>query len=248
MSMKGLSALVTGAASGLGKATAIRLAACGARVVVADLEGSEGPSVAAELPNGLGKFCPTDVGKSRDIARAIEMSGDSLDIAVNCAGIAFAIKTFGSKGPHDLSKFRATLDVNVVGTFNVCTLAAEKMAKNEGSGGVIINTASIAAFEGQIGQVAYSASKAAIVGMTLPMARDLASLRIRVNTIAPGLFDTALLAGLPEKVKEELGKTVPCPSRLGKPEEFAQLVEAIVSNPMINGATYRLDGALRMQP
>ncbi|GBG28417.1 3-hydroxyacyl-CoA dehydrogenase type-2 [Hondaea fermentalgiana] len=249
-SLQGLAAVVTGAASGLGRATALRLAANGVRVVLADLPSSNGEQTAKELPDGLGTFVPTDVTDEEQVRAAIEASGDRLDIAVNCAGLAHAIKTLSKRGPHPLDKFKQTLDVNVAGTFNVCRLAAEKMAKNEGeeNRGVIINTASIAAYEGQVGQVAYAASKAAIVGMTLPMARDLASSRVRVNTIAPGLFDTALLAGLPEKVKAELGATVPNPSRLGDPDEYAQLALAIVQNKMINGATYRLDGALRMQP
>mmetsp|Transcript_10003 Transcript_10003/g.19625 ORF Transcript_10003/g.19625 Transcript_10003/m.19625 type:complete len:252 (+) Transcript_10003:508-1263(+) len=249
-SLKGLAAIVTGSASGLGRATAMRLAANGARVVIADLPSSNGEETAKSLPGGLGIFMPTDVTNEEQVQAAIDASGDRLDIAVNCAGLAHAIRTLSKRGPHPLDKFKQTLDVNVAGTFNVCRLAAEKMSKNgkDESNGVIINTASIAAYEGQVGQVAYAASKAAIVGMTLPMARDLASLKIRVNTIAPGLFDTALLAGLPEKVKAELGATVPNPSRLGNPDEYAQLALAIIENQMINGAVYRLDGALRMQP
>jgi len=247
MSLKGLSCIVTGAGSGLGKATAERLARHGARVVIADLPSSQGSEVAASLPDGLGKFAACDVSNDEQVHNAIAMTGDRLDIAVNCAGVAFAAKTLGRKGPHPLDKFKTTMDINVSGTFNIARLAAEKMAAGK-KGGVIINTASIAAYEGQVGQVAYAASKAAIVGMTLPMARELAGDKIRVCTIAPGLFDTALLANLPQKVKDDLGSTVPCPSRLGNPEEFAQLVLAIVENPMLNGEVIRLDGALRMQP
>ena len=220
MSLKGLSAIVTGAASGLGLAAAHRLANHGARVVIADLPQSNGPSVAKQLSDGLGFFHPTDVSNDDDVRAAIESTGDRLDILVNCAGIAYATKTLGKKGPHDLKQFQDTLNINVIGTFNMSRLAAEKMAQTQPlspdyeSTGVIINTASVAAFEGQIGQVAYSASKAAIVGMTLPMARDLARYGIRVNAIAPGLFDTSLLAGLPEKVKADLAMSVPFPSRL----------------------------------
>jgi 3-hydroxyacyl-CoA dehydrogenase/3-hydroxy-2-methylbutyryl-CoA dehydrogenase len=247
-SLKGLSAVVTGGASGLGRASAERLAAAGARVVIADLPSSAGEAVARALPGGLGVFSPTDVTNDEQVRRAIEASGERLDVLVNCAGVALAIKTLGKKGPHPLDKFKLTFDVNVIGTFNMCRLGAAKMAANSPSGGVIINTASVAAYEGQVGQVAYAASKSAIVGMTLPMARDLAKNHIRVMTIAPGLFDTALLADLPEKVKAELGATVPCPSRLGRPEEFGRLVHAIVDNDMLNGEVIRLDGAIRMPP
>mmetsp|Transcript_3636 Transcript_3636/g.5275 ORF Transcript_3636/g.5275 Transcript_3636/m.5275 type:complete len:255 (-) Transcript_3636:29-793(-) len=248
-SLAGLSAIVTGGASGLGRATAEKLASCGARVVIADLPNSDGEAIAAGIQGGLASFAPTDVTNDDDVAKAIEMTGDRLDIAVNCAGVCYAIKTLGKKGMHPLDKFSQTMDVNVTGTFNVCRRAAEKMSTNPGgSGGVLINTASIAGYEGQIGQAAYASSKAAIIGMTLPLARDLMKQGIRVNTIAPGLFDTVLLAGLPEKVRQELAQTVPNPSRLGDPREFAELVEYIAKSEYINGETIRLDGALRMQP
>lgn len=185
------------------------------------------------------------------MAQGIERWG-KINVAVNCAGIAIAQKTLGKKGPHDLAAFAKVLNVNTVGTFNVIRLAAAKMALNEPDEdnirGVIVNTASIAAFDGQIGQAAYAASKGAVVGMTLPIARDLSSVGIRVNTIAPGLFLTPMLEGLPEQVRNELGQTVPLPKRLGKPAEYAKLVQSIIENSMLNGETIRLDGALRMQP
>lgn len=255
MSLSDRMALVTGAASGLGRATATRFIKQGARVILCDLPTSDGRNVARELgPNA--HFQPTDVTNEDEVTAALDLAessfGQSVSVAVNCAGIAHAIKTLGKKGPHQLFQFQQTLLVNTVGSFNVARLAAERMSKSRGlecgERGVIINTASIAAYEGQIGQVAYAASKGAIVGMTLPMARDLASYGIRVNTIAPGLFRTPLLAGLPEKVQQELGATVPFPSRLGDPAEYAQLVQSIVENRMINGETIRLDGALRMPP
>lgn len=183
--------------------------------------------------------------------QAVERWG-KVNVAVNCAGIAIAQRTLSKKGPHDLSAFAKVLNVNTVGTFNVIRLAAQRMALNEPDEdmirGVIINTASVAAFDGQIGQAAYAASKGAVVGMTLPIARDLSSSGIRVNTIAPGLFLTPMLEGLPEKVREQLGQTVPLPKRLGKPAEYAKLVQAIIENSMLNGETIRLDGAIRMQP
>lgn len=249
ISLKGMSALVTGAASGLGRATAERLASFGARVVVADLPSSDGEAIAKSLPGGLGVFAPTDVSNHDQVQQAVEVAaeGNGLDILVNCAGVCPASKTLGKRGPHKLEPFQLAMDINVVGTFNMCRLGAQKMAEKSTPGGVIINTASIAAYEGQIGQVAYAASKGAIVGMTLPMARDLSKSNIRVMAIAPGLFDTALLAGLDPKVKGELAATVPV-GRLGDPEEFGRLVHAIVDNKMLNGECIRLDGALRMQP
>ncbi|XP_020603572.1 3-hydroxyacyl-CoA dehydrogenase type-2-like isoform X1 [Orbicella faveolata] len=246
--------IVTGGASGLGRATVQRLAQNGARVVIADLPSSDGENVAKELGESC-CFAPTDATSEADVQQAIKLANEKfgcLTVAVNCAGIGNAAKTVSKKGAHPLAQFEKVLKVNTVGTFNVIRLVAEQMAKNEpnegGERGVIVNTASVAAYEGQIGQAAYSASKGAIVGMTLPIARDLAQYGIRVNTIAPGLFLTPLLMQLPEKVRNELGKTMPFPSRLGDPSEYGQLVQSIIENPMINGEVIRLDGALRMQP
>lgn len=193
--------------------------------------------------------CEKSVAEAMD--QAVQRWG-KVNVAVNCAGIAIAQKTLSKKGPHDLSAFSKVLHVNTVGTFNVIRLASARMALNEPDEdnirGVIVNTASVAAFDGQIGQAAYAASKGAVVGMTLPIARDLSSVGIRVNTIAPGLFLTPMLEGLPEQVRNELGQTVPLPKRLGKPAEYAKLVQSIIENSMLNGETIRLDGALRMQP
>lgn len=246
--------IVTGGASGLGRATAQRLAKYGANVVVADLSSSDGEKVAKELGESC-YFAPTDVTSEADVQQAIKLANEKfgpLNVAVNCAGIGIAVRTVSKKGPHPLDQFEKVLKVNTVGTFNVIRLVAEQMTQNEpnegGERGVIINTASVAAYDGQIGQAAYSASKGAIVGMTLPIARDLSKHGIRVNTIAPGLFLTPLLMSLPEKVRDELGKTVPFPSRLGDPAEFGHLVQSIIENPMLNGEVIRLDGALRMQP
>lgn len=253
--LKNAVCLVTGGASGLGRATAQRLCGLGARVVIADLPSSDGENVA----KGLGDNCvfsPTDVSSEEDVKNTLAVVKSKfgpLNIAISCAGIGIAVKTINRKGaPHSLDEFSRVLKVNAVGTFNVIRLSAEMMATNEpnegGQRGAIVNTASVAAYEGQMGQAAYSASKGAIVGMTIPIARDLAALGIRVNTIAPGLFKTPLLESLPEKVQVALAKTVPFPSRLGDPDEYAHLVQAILENPMINGETIRIDGALRMQP
>lgn len=247
-------ALVTGGASGLGRATVERFARAGSKVILADLETSQGDEVAKELGSNV-VFVPLDVTSENDITQALNTAKEKfgrLDVAVNCAGIAVAFKVFNfnKKLPHRLEDFQRTMNVNTVGTFNVIRLSASLIGENTpdegGQRGVIINTASIAAFDGQMGQAAYSASKAAIVGMTLPLARDLAGHGIRVVTIAPGLFDTPLLQGLPEDVRTFLAKTVPFPKRLGDPKEFAQMVESIVDNPMLNGEVIRLDGALRM--
>ncbi|MFI6313949.1 3-hydroxyacyl-CoA dehydrogenase [Nocardia fusca] len=245
-------AVVTGGASGLGLATTKALLAEGARIVIVDLPSSPGTKVVAELGDRV-RFAPADVTDEAAIAAALDTAESlgPLRIAVNCAGIGNAIKTVGKNGAFPLAEFTKVITVNLVGTFNVLRLAAERIAKHEPVGeerGVIVNTASVAAFEGQIGQAAYSASKGGVVGMTLPIARDLASLLIRVNTIAPGLFRTPLLGSLPEEAQQSLGAQVPHPSRLGDPAEYGALVAHIVSNPMINGETIRLDGAIRMAP
>lgn len=250
MQLDGISALVTGGASGLGRATATRLAAGGARVVVVDLPSSPGEAVAKELG---GVFVPTDVTSEAEVETAVLAASElaPLRVAVNCAGTAIAERTVGKLGPHPLPDFARVVQVNLVGTFNVIRLAAAAMGESEpvdGERGVIVNTASVAAFDGQIGQAAYSASKGGVVGMTLPIARDLAPRLIRVVTIAPGLFETPMLAGLPEEARQSLGAQVPHPSRLGRPEEYAALVEHIVANQMLNGETIRLDGAIRMAP
>ncbi|XP_055684746.1 3-hydroxyacyl-CoA dehydrogenase type-2 [Lutzomyia longipalpis] len=249
-------ALVTGGASGLGRATVERFAKSGARVVICDLKTSKGADVSKDLGSNV-VFVPVDVTFEGDVTKALEVAKEKfgrLDVAVNCAGTAVAFKTynFNKKLPHKLEDFARVLTVNTVGTFNVIRLSAGLMGENEpnvdGQRGVIINTASVAAYDGQIGQAAYSASKGAVVGMTLPIARDLSTHGIRVVTIAPGLFDTPMLQALPDKVRAFLAKTVPFPQRLGNPSEYAQLVESIVDNPLLNGETIRLDGALRMMP
>ncbi|MCW2744102.1 MAG: 3-hydroxy-2-methylbutyryl-CoA dehydrogenase [Mycobacterium sp.] len=246
-------ALITGGASGLGLATAERLVAGGADVVLLDLPQSAGADVAARL-GGAVRFSPGDVTDPDDVAAALDAAaafGRPLRVVVNCAGIGPPARVVGRKGPFPLDQFRRTLEVNLLGTFNVLRLAAERMLAEPVDGeerGVIVNTASVAAFDGQIGQAAYAASKGGIVGMTLPIARELAEHRVRVVTIAPGLFETPLLAALPEDAKESLGRQVPHPSRLGRPAEYAALVEHIIANPMLNGETIRLDGAIRMAP
>ncbi|XP_039366368.1 3-hydroxyacyl-CoA dehydrogenase type-2 isoform X1 [Mauremys reevesii] len=252
----GMVGLVTGGASGLGRATAERLVQQGASMVIVDLPTSDGPSVAKALGEQC-VFAPADVTSEVDVKGVLALVREKfgrLDLAVNCAGIAVAVKTYNAKKdvPHSLEDFQRVLNVNVAGTFNVIRLSAGEMGKNDpdsdGHRGVIVNTASVAAFEGQVGQAAYSASKGGIVGMTLPIARDLAPMGIRVVTIAPGLFATPLLAGLPEKVQTFLARQVPFPSRLGLPGEYAHLVQCIVENPMLNGEVIRLDGAIRLQP
>lgn len=245
-------AVVTGGASGLGLATARELHARGARVVILDLPSSQGKSLAEELGERV-VFSPGDVTSESDVTTALDAAAGlgTLRIAVSCAGIGNAHKTVGKSGPFPLDAFTKVVTVNLIGTFNVIRLAAERISQAEevdGERGVIVNTASVAAYEGQIGQAAYSASKGGIVGMTLPIARDLASLKIRVVTIAPGLFNTPLLAGLPEEARASLGAQVPHPARLGDPTEYAALARHIVENPMLNGETIRLDGAIRMTP
>jgi NAD(P)-dependent dehydrogenase (short-subunit alcohol dehydrogenase family) len=245
-------AVVSGGASGLGLATVTRLVADGARVVVLDLPSSRGAAVAEQFGDSV-RFCPGDVTSPEDVTQAVDAAAElgTLRVAVSCAGIGTAERTVTKTGPADLAVFERVVRVNLIGTFNVIRIAASRIATAEdvdGERGVIVNTASVAAFDGQIGQAAYSASKGGIVGMTLPIARDLASLKIRVVTIAPGLFDTPLLAGLPEEARTSLGAQVPHPSRLGQPDEYAALVSHIVANPMLNGETIRLDGAIRMAP
>lgn len=244
--------LVTGGASGLGRATAEMLLAGGAQVVLIDLPSSPGAEVAEQMGDSA-VFVPTDVTDGEAVAEAVHTAvalGD-LRILVNCAGIGTPGRVVGRKGPLPLEQFATVINVNLVGTFNVMRLAAEAISKTDpvdGERGVIVNTASIAAFDGQIGQAAYSASKGGIVGMTLPLARDLADKLIRVCTIAPGLFDTPLLAGLPDDARESLEATIPMPARLGTPAEFADLTGHIIANQMLNGEVIRLDGAVRMAP
>ncbi|HEY8304281.1 MAG TPA: 3-hydroxyacyl-CoA dehydrogenase [Solirubrobacteraceae bacterium] len=252
MRIEGSSALVVGGASGLGEATARRLREQGATLTIADLNAEKGTALAAELG---AEFVACDVREESQVQAAVERAATAdggLRIAVCCAGIGWAQKVAGSKGPHPLLPFETTIQINLIGTFNVLRLAATAMIAAEplddGERGVCVNTASVAAFDGQIGQIAYSASKGGIVGMTLPAARDLSGQGIRVNTIAPGLFDTPLLAALPEEARQRLGAGVPFPQRLGSPAEYAQLACHIVENRMLNGEVIRLDGALRMPP
>jgi 3-hydroxyacyl-CoA dehydrogenase/3-hydroxy-2-methylbutyryl-CoA dehydrogenase len=254
MPIDGSSALVAGGASGLGAATARRLHAAGATVTIADLNAEAGEALAGELGERAA-FVTCDVTDAAAVEAAVATAAardGGLRISLCCAGIGWAEKTAGKRGPHSFDPFQAVINVNLIGTFNVLRLAAAAMLGNEpdeaGDRGVCINTASIAAYDGQIGQLAYSASKGGIVGMTLPAARDLASSGIRVCTIAPGLFDTPLLAGLPAEARDALGAQIPHPSRLGRPEEYAALAAHIVENPMLNGEVIRLDGALRMPP
>lgn len=254
MELQGSTALVTGGASGLGEACVRRLVAGGAKAVIVDLNDEKGGALAAELGAST-RFAKADVTKESDIQTAIhsavqELGG--LNIVINCAGIGMAMRTTSKNGPHPLDVFETVIRINLIGTFNVIRLTAIEMAKNipnsGGERGVIVNTASVAAFDGQIGQAAYSASKGGIVGMTLPIARDLSRDGIRVCTIAPGIFDTPLLAMLPEEARLSLGQQVPFPPRLGKPAEYAHLAQAIIENPMLNGEVIRLDGAIRMAP
>jgi 3-hydroxyacyl-CoA dehydrogenase/3-hydroxy-2-methylbutyryl-CoA dehydrogenase len=254
MRIEGASALVAGGASGLGAATVRRLHAGGAHVTIADLNAERGEALATELGERAA-FAACDVTDEAQVRQAVAAAAaqpGGLRISVCCAGIGWAEKTAGKRGAHALEPFETVIAVNLVGTFNVLRLAATGMLATEpdeeGERGVCVNTASIAAFDGQIGQIAYSASKGGIAGMTLPAARDLASAGIRVCTIAPGLFDTPLLAGLPEPARAALGAQVPHPSRLGRPDEYAALAAHIVENAMLNGEVVRLDGALRMPP
>ena len=242
-------AVITGGASGLGRATATRLAGRGARVVLADLPSSAGEQTAAEIGEQA-SFAPVDVTSEEQVAAALDAAGERGDLRflVNCAGIGTDVfRVVGRKGPFPYDAFRRTVEINLIGTFNVIRLAAERMINNSDPVGEE-RGASVAAFDGQIGQAAYSASKGGVVGMTLPIARDLAQHQIRVMTIAPGIFQTPMMAGLPQEAQDSLGQQVPHPSRLGRPEEYAQLVESIITNPMLNGETIRLDGAIRMAP
>ncbi len=252
MQTEGIVALITGGASGLGHATAARLVAAGASVTLLDLPGSPGDEAAAALGDRA-VFAPADVRDESQVAAALDMAQElgDLRIVVNCAGVATPGRLLGRQGPLPLEEFRRVLDINLVGTFNVMRLAAERIAAYEPVGeerGVIVCTASVAAYDGQIGQAAYAASKGGVVGLTLTAARDLSGRQIRVMSIAPGIFDTPMMAGLPEEARASLGQQVPHPSRLGRPEEYADLVAHIVANPMLNGGVIRLDGAIRMAP
>lgn len=252
MQVRDAVAVVTGGASGLGFATARRLVDQGASVVLLDLPSSPGEQAAAELGERA-VFTPADVTREEDVAAALDVATGlgELRVVVNCAGVATPGRVLGKNGPLALEAFTKVVTINLIGTFNVIRLATERMAGNEpqdGDRGVVVCTASVAAFDGQIGQAAYSASKGGVAGMTLPLARDLASRQIRVVTIAPGIFETPMLAGLPEDAQKSLGQQVPHPSRLGRPSEYAALALHIIENPMLNGETIRLDGAIRMAP
>ena len=251
--------LVTGGSSGLGAACVRRLVAANGRVIIADVNAEAGTQLAAELGTAV-RFTPTDVTNEAAVQTAVETAVThfgGLHGAINCAGVAIAARVVGRDGPHSLAAFNKVIQVNLLGSFNVIRLAAAAMMTREPNAagdhtvqerGVIINTASVAAFDGQIGQAAYAASKGGIVGMTLPIARELARYGIRVMTIAPGIFDTPMLAGLPEQARLSLGQQVPFPSRLGRPEEYAALAQHIIENEMLNGEVIRLDGAIRMAP
>ncbi len=251
MEIKNRVFIITGGASGLGAATARMIVDNGGKVVLADVQVEAGEKLAAELH---GKFVKCDVTSEADglaVVAAAESLGQLAGL-INCAGVAPAVKTVGKDGPHPLEVFQRVININLVGTFNMSRLAAAAMGNGEanagGERGVIINTASVAAYDGQIGQAAYGSSKAGVVGLTLPMARDLARSGIRVMTIAPGIFETPMLLTMPQEVQDALGRMVPFPSRLGKPAEYAQLAKSIIENAMLNGETIRLDGAIRMQP
>jgi NAD(P)-dependent dehydrogenase (short-subunit alcohol dehydrogenase family) len=254
MEIRGASAIITGGASGLGEATARKLHSLGAKVVLLDMNADKGNALAKELGEGA-VFAKCDVTSESDVQASIDTAVGlgPLRAAVSCAGVGWATRTVDKEGrPHDLAIFGKVLQINLLGTFNVLRLAAAAMAKNTpqafGERGVIINTASVAAFDGQIGQIAYAASKAGVVGMTLPAARDLSKVGVRVMTIAPGTFDTPMLALLPEEARQALAAGIPFPQKLGSPAEYAMLAAHIVENPYLNGETIRLDGALRMPP
>lgn len=254
MQLKNAVAIITGGASGLGEATVRRFVAGGARVVIVDLNYGRGKALVEELGDAV-RFVEADVSSEADVLKAVDTAKSEfggVHILLNAAGIGSAMKTLGKEGPHPLEIFERVIKVNLIGSFNCIRLVSHAMTANTpnelGERGVIISTASVAAFDGQVGQAAYSASKGGIVGMTLPIARDLARDGIRVMTIAPGLFDTPLMAGLPEAARISLGQQVPFPPRLGQPSEYAQLAQSIVENPMLNGEVIRLDGAIRMAP
>ena len=253
MKLEGASALITGGASGLGNATATRLAAAGVSVVIVDLPSSAGEDAAARL-GGNARFVAADVSDENQVQAAVDaaVALAPLRIVVNCAGVATPGKVLGRDGILGLADFSRVIQINLIGTFNVVRLAAAAIAPSEpdadGERGVIVNTASVAAFDGQIGQPAYAASKGGVHAMTLPLAREFARYGIRVNTIAPGIMETPMLKGLPQAAQDSLGEQVPFPSRLGRPDEYAALVEHIVLNPYLNGETIRLDGAIRMAP
>jgi NAD(P)-dependent dehydrogenase (short-subunit alcohol dehydrogenase family) len=254
MELAGKTALITGGASGLGEGCVRHLAANGAHVVIVDLIEERGQALVTELGDST-RFSKADVANESDVQNAIQVALDSfgaLHIAISCAGIVIGERTVGKNGPHALASFEKVIRVNLIGTFNVIRLAAASMASNEPSGdgerGVIINTASVAAFDGQIGQAAYSASKGGVVGLTLPVARDLSRMGIRVMTIAPGIMETPMMAGMTAEVRDSLGQQVPFPARLGRPAEYAQLAQSIIENAYLNGDVIRLDGAIRLAP
>ena len=254
MDLSTAKAVISGGASGLGLATAQRVLAAGGSVVLLDVNTEQGEAAAAEL-GGNASFIATDVTSETVVREAVTQAGESMDgitLAVNCAGIAPAGRTLGRDGPWPTENFNRVIQVNLIGSYNLTKEAAAVMQHNEpnaqGERGVVINTASIAAFEGQIGQAAYSASKGGVVGMMLPLAREFARFGIRVVTLAPGIFKTPMMAGMPEDVQESLGRQVPFPPRLGEPEEYADTAAFVYGNPMINGETIRIDGAIRMQP
>jgi NAD(P)-dependent dehydrogenase (short-subunit alcohol dehydrogenase family) len=247
-------AMVTGGASGLGEACVRRFSAQGANVVILDRDAERGKALSAEL-GGTVRFVQADVTSDADVQNAIQMAQEAfggLNITVNCAGVAWAGRTVSKEGAHPLDLFETVIKINLIGTFNVIRLTAAQMSKNEpndhGERGVIVNTASVAAFDGQIGQAAYSASKGGVVGMTLPIARDLSRLGIRVMTIAPGIFETPMVGLMPDELRASLSSQIPFPSRLGQPAEYAQLAQAIIENSYLNGEVIRLDGAVRMAP
>ncbi len=253
MQLQNKTALVTGGASGLGEGCARRFAAQGMNVVIVDLNAERGEALAAEL--GSARFAQADVSSEAEVQAAVQAALDGfggLHVAINCAGIVIGERTLGKNGPHSLAAFEKVIRVNLIGTFNVIRLAAAAMSANEpnadGERGVIISTASVAAFDGQIGQAAYSASKGGVVGMTLPIARDLSRSGIRVVTIAPGIMETPMMAGMSEELRASLGSQVPFPQRLGQPDEYAHLAQHIIENAYINGEIIRLDGAIRMGP
>ncbi len=250
--MKQVVALVTGGASGLGEACIRRFVMQGAKAIILDRDADRGKALTAELGDAV-RYAQADVTSEADVQAAVNLAYETfgdLRVVVNCAGVAWAGRTISKEGPHALDLFETVIKINLIGTFNVIRLAAARMSQNasneEGERGVIVNTASVAAFDGQIGQAAYSASKGGIVGMTLPIARDLSRLGIRVMTIAPGIFETPMVALMSDELKASLGSQIPFPARLGRPSEYAQLAQSIIENPFLNGEVIRLDGAVRM--